>query len=439
MSRPGKKWIVAGTALGLVVLAIFGFALHRAGQASAFARLPVREQNLAVFDAACALLESNYYAPEVFQRPAWQELKRHWREQAAVAQGGGLLYFNVLQNFANRFPASHVYFLQPPKEGAASTAARRQPTAAEERFAALIVGGPGFDQDQVRRGEARLSIVGDVVRGSPAERAGITPGWALKDSTINGDGVHVHFRGTFWPLDPVASQLYERTGHVMDGGILTVTVAYDHELLEPRNDFELRQLPDGATYLRFDGFEDWGKVSRVLDAIDAASPQGLVLDLRHNAGGRSFYLGRVLGRLLGAVDVGESISREKRTPVGGLLISGGHYEGPLIVLTGPATASSAEITAAAVQDLKRGLVIGRDTSGAVLSGQFFDLPDGGRLAVPVADYRRKAGKRIEGVGVQPDIWVLPTLEDVRAGADPVLDRAVLELRKGWAARLNARG
>jgi hypothetical protein len=28
---------------------------------------------------------------------------------------------------------------------------------------------------------------------------------------------------------------------------------------------------------------------------------------------------------------------------------------------------------------------------------------------------------------------------VRAGADPVLDRAVLELRKGWAARLNARG
>jgi hypothetical protein len=33
------------------------------------------------------------------------------------------------------------------------------------------------------------------------------------------------------------------------------------------------------------------------------------------------------------------------------------------------------------------------------------------------------------VGVEPDVWILPTLDDVRAKRDPVLDRALQELKK----------
>jgi carboxyl-terminal processing protease len=99
------------------------------------------------------------------------------------------------------------------------------------------------------------------------------------------------------------------------------------------------------------------------------------------------------------------------------------------VLIGPYTASAAEITAAAVQDHKRGKIIGRTTAGAVVPGQYFDLPDGGKMMIPVSDFVRSNGKRIESNGVEPDIWVLPSLEEVRAGRDPALERAVQELSR----------
>ncbi|HEX6398648.1 MAG TPA: hypothetical protein VFZ95_14590, partial [Steroidobacteraceae bacterium] len=57
----------------------------------------------------------------------------------------------------------------------------------------------------------------------------------------------------------------------------------------------------------------------------------------------------------------------------------------------------------------------------------FALPDGGKAQIAFADLLRPSGKRIEGVGVVPDVGVMPTLEDVRAGRDPALERALLEL------------
>ena len=48
--------------------------------------------------------------------------------------------------------------------------------------------------------------------------------------------------------------------------------------------------------------------------------------------------------------------------------------------------------------------------------------------IPVNDFLRLDESRIEGEGVAPDIWMLPTLEDVRQGRDPLLDRALADLR-----------
>jgi hypothetical protein len=78
----------------------------------------------------------------------------------------------------------------------------------------------------------------------------------------------------------------------------------------------------------------------------------------------------------------------------------------------------------------RGTLIGRPTNGSVIPAEMFGLPDGGKMMIPVSDFVRSDGRRIEGAGVQPDIWVLPTLEDVRAGRDAALERALRELRSG---------
>ena len=69
------------------------------------------------------------------------------------------------------------------------------------------------------------------------------------------------------------------------------------------------------------------------------------------------------------------------------------------------------------------------SNGSTLTSQEFPLPDGGIVQVPVMDFVRGGGRRIEGAGVEPDIWILPTLEDVRAGRDPVLERALEEISR----------
>jgi C-terminal processing protease CtpA/Prc len=117
-----------------------------------------------------------------------------------------------------------------------------------------------------------------------------------------------------------------------------------------------------------------------------------------------------------ANDSQDEVARRRRGPLQGAFA-------PMsaeAVLVGPSTTSAAEITAAALQD--------RMTNGAVVTAQAFDLADGGSMMISMQDYVRLKGQRIEGVGVDPDIWILPTLEDIRAGRDPALERAIDELR-----------
>jgi carboxyl-terminal processing protease len=207
------------------------------------------------------------------------------------------------------------------------------------------------------------------------------------------------------------------------------------EKLPARVDFETRQLAGGVTYLRFDVFESSELVEKVLEAIDDAGPAGLIIDLRRNPGGRLLHLQRVVGALLGKeATLGTTRTADSSTPMASWRFAD-HYRGPLVVLIGPSTASAAEITAAAVQDHARGKLVGRTTNGSVVPGQWFELPDGGKMMIPVSDFIRSNGRRIEGAGVEPDVWVLPTLADVRAGRDPALERALLEISGSWISRV----
>ena len=58
------------------------------------------------------------------------------------------------------------------------------------------------------------------------------------------------------------------------------------------------------------------------------------------------------------------------------------------------------------------------------------LPDGGELQLSREDYLAPKGRRIEGNGIEPDVAVARTLEDLRRGRDPDLDAALRLLRTG---------
>jgi len=414
-----------------------------------FLALSPRGQNLAIYDAFVEHLEDHYFDPKLLESAEWRARFAEYRQKAASAPDRLSLYNYVLFPLPEKFPQSHVSVTMPEKMPLAPTSSPdvtaakvTAPNPAEiDRMTALSRGGPGFDYVRIRRGTIFNFTVGDVIKGSLAERHGITPGWVIDSLSVGPEAGEYKLKAKFLRFTPKEARDYERAFGWTPEGIKTleelealkaalgVEVAYDCELLPTRAPFETRQLDGGVTYLRFDDFQDPALHERVLSAIDHAGAAGLIVDLRHNSGGLTTHTEQVLGRLIGNdAYIGTHrrgwLVRNWRTPKKGPV-----YSGPLAVIIGPSSASAAEITAAAVLDNKRGRILGRMSNGSVLTSQQFPLPDGGIVHVPIMDFVRGGDRRIEGVGVEPDIWILPSLEDVRAGRDPVLERALAEISK----------
>lgn len=208
-------------------------------------------------------------------------------------------------------------------------------------------------------------------------------------------------------------------------------VEFRHVAQERFTALSVQKLDDGVSHIRLGTFEHAPAIDLALEALDEAGDGGVVLDMRVNGGGFVEQEMRLLDRLLPEkLLVGRRVGVERT--VDSHTGAGKKYSGPLVVLIGPGTASAAECVAAALQDHGRAPLLGRSTAGAVLTANTWPLPDGGGVVIAYQDFLRANGKRIEGIGVLPDIPVMQTNADVRAGRDPALERALQELRSARA-------
>ena len=110
---------------------------------------------------------------------------------------------------------------------------------------------------------------------------------------------------------------------------------------------------------------------------------------------------------------------------------------PLAVLVNRGTYGAAELTAAAIGDLKRGDVVGERTFGEGSVQKTMELPDGAALLLTVAKYESPAGKKIQDDAVTPNVLVGPSIEEEEEEAPPpkgdeALDKA-LQLLKAKSA------
>jgi len=101
---------------------------------------------------------------------------------------------------------------------------------------------------------------------------------------------------------------------------------------------------------------------------------------------------------------------------------------PLVVLVNGGTASASEIVAGAIQDTGRGTLIGEQTLGKGSVQLSHHLSDGSELRVTIARWFTPNGRAIHEEGLAPDIQVDITEEDIEAGRDPQLQRAIEYLR-----------
>ncbi len=100
------------------------------------------------------------------------------------------------------------------------------------------------------------------------------------------------------------------------------------------------------------------------------------------------------------------------------------YRGRVAILVDGSSASTSEIFAGGMQDLKRARIFGTHTAGAALPSFIEKLPNGDGFQCAEANYISEGGKVLEGVGVTPDVEAPPTRELLLAGRDAALESAL---------------
>jgi len=156
----------------------------------------------------------------------------------------------------------------------------------------------------------------------------------------------------------------------------------------------------------------------------------LVLDLRIAGSGSEWPLNEMLS-LLGDGLAGHFNSRAGIQP---LDIQGTDFANsqslPLAVLVGPDTSGAPEVFAAALQAIGRGPIVGLPTSGSVLSFQSHILLDGSLLTFAESSFVTPDGTDLSLNGLTPDLIVELDWDQVQAGSDPVLLKALELLQQG---------
>jgi carboxyl-terminal processing protease len=289
---------------------------------------------------------------------------------------------------------------------------------------------------------AFLTITG-TFEGSPAEKAGLKAG----DEIIAVDGKDVTGIDPSVVLESVkgdAGTSVVLTIHrsnpesTFDVTITRETITYKTVTGKILTQADLPSntslvLNKNIAYIRLSSFgqETAADLKTTLTTLLAENPKGIILDLRENGGG---YLETAVDVVSQFVSEGVVVYQEDNS--GNLTAynatSGGlATEIPLVILVDGNTASASEITAGAIQDYGRGVLVGTQTYGKGSVQYWIPLDNNqGAVAVTISRWLTPLKHQIDKVGLTPDFVVKLTDEDVKMGYDLQLEKAVEILLQG---------
>ena len=170
-------------------------------------------------------------------------------------------------------------------------------------------------------------------------------------------------------------------------------------------------------------------VHRLIDELRQEKIDGLVLDLRGNGGGYLPEATALTGLFIDRGPVVQLRDAGGRTEVLDDPDPGAVYTGPLAVLVDRFSASASEIFAGAIQDYRRGIVLGQQTFGKGTVQNLVPLdgyakkPVNGQLTVTIGKFYRVTGESTQLRGVAPDV-PLASLIDLKDVGESALDEAL---------------
>ena len=249
-------------------------------------------------------------------------------------------------------------------------------------------------------------LVEGVIPDGPSEKVGIQ----ARDRIVAADGNSL----VGVPLDSVPKVLKGPKGTVIN---VTVVRPGQKEILDfriTRDKISTNSI--NASFIIQDTDIGYIKIEQynattyreLVDSSKKLKEQGmkkLILDLRGNGGGRLDIAQKVCDEFLAGDTVvytkGRRLSNDKP-----FVASPGHSLEtiPLIVLVDMGSASASEITAGAIQDLDRGLVVGITSFGKGTVQTQMPLSDGSALRLTVATFHTASGRCIQRPYKDREAW-----------------------------------
>jgi carboxyl-terminal processing protease len=275
----------------------------------------------------------------------------------------------------------------------------------------------------VRNGQI---VVIAPLKGTPAAASGLKPmDIIINIDSVSTEGMDLHSavdlirgeKGT----DVVLTVFRPSETKKIDISITRdqiIVLSVEHEVIETGT--------GSIGYISLNKFGD----DTVRDSRDALNDlkdkdiKGILLDLRFNGGGyldgaidiASFFL--QTEKILSVHRRGEEI--ESHFAYGSPIVP----DIPLVVLINEGSASASEIVAGALQDHGRAKVVGAKSFGKGTVQEVMDLPGGSSLRVTVAKWKTPGGRDIGKEGIEPDLAVEMTVDDIAEGLDPQKDAAM---------------
>ena len=401
------------------------------------------QEQIDLFFKVDRLVRDKYFDPK-FNGKNWPALVEKHRSRIEGA-GTDEVFEAEVNSLLHLLGTSHTHFFNPRRSRIPSR------SSINATFKAVTVDGT-----------ARW-VFQDVQPGGPADRAGIQPGDVLV--SLNKQPIAPPEEPDFRMASSAAISVIHRNGEPRE---LLFNVAIpdakysEQPYAEPRS-VTASILEGGIGYVKVTMFP--GKIGiDFAKAVDQAflsvrPCERLILDLRGNPGGGIGGL-RLMSYLTpDKVPVGYSLTRKRsesgykredlrtfdgiprnkwKLPLLVLQFLGRDmsvvvrteglgsqpFHGKLAVLVNEHTAGAAEMVTGFVKENQLGKIVGMKTAGRLLGGSGFKVGHGYTLMIPVGCYLSWEGKRYEGDGIEPDVVVDWSAEEVTHGLDSQLQEAI---------------
>lgn len=177
-------------------------------------------------------------------------------------------------------------------------------------------------------------------------------------------------------------------------------------------------LPDFyADFEREDGARCARDVAKEIEKLKAEKVKGIAIDVRYNGGGSLYEVVQMAGLFIDQGPMVQIRNKEGRSQTLSDEVPGSIYNGPLVVMVNEFSASASEIFAGAIQDYKRGIIMGSTSTygkGTVQRNVPFGKPlddlgiqtEYGAVKLTFQKFYRVTGSSTQRKGVVPDV-ILP--------------------------------